>query len=83
MKVTNSDYTPNPAINYLNVEGADQIKLIEMYDVLGNLLVTFGKNDIINSRINIDGYAPTGTYLFKMETKLGVIKYHKILILKK
>jgi len=62
-------YYPNPVDSELTISYKEQIKLIEIYDLLGKQIKVqkFDSNDI---RVNVSGLS-SGTYMFRVQTNTG------------
>lgn len=61
---------PNPAQDYFVIEGENQIKKIDIYNLLGQKVKDFTQ---INNRYSIEELA-SGTYLLQITTEKGIAK---------
>ncbi len=55
--------TPNPAHDYIIINGADKFKIIQLVNAGGNIVSSFAKNAV--NRYNISGL-PAGIYLLRL-----------------
>jgi hypothetical protein len=58
---------PNPTSNILNIKGSENIDTITVFNLLGQSVASFTKNDITNSSINLSELS-TGLYLVKISS---------------
>ncbi len=72
---------PNPAINYINVQGIHQLDKVEMYDMTGALIQKWDVEDLRSIRLDLYKTIPTGNYLFKLTRPSGESEDHQIMIL--
>jgi len=72
---------PNPAINYINVQGIHQLSKVEMYDMTGALINVWDTDQVQSTRLHIDKTLPTGNYLFRLTRNSGESDDHQVMIL--
>jgi len=60
---------PNPAINYLSIDGLNENADVAIYDMTGKLIY---KNSVVDNQIDISNFQ-SGVYILKIETAEGII----------
>lgn len=65
----NANIYPNPANNVLNITSTENINLVEVYNMMGQMVGMYEANDV-NTQINTTHFA-NGVYTVKIETENG------------
>jgi hypothetical protein len=74
--ITETKLYPNPVVNQLYIESVDhQIKVIEVYNMIGQRMFSESYNNLNNTSIDVSQYE-SGQYFIKLATEQGSVIKH-------